>query len=225
MSGFRRSESVASSGPREENPAICGAGGSGLPVVSVGCRATVMAGLAATFALSSRASGALTCTVGMTCWSGSVEEGVTLTRIMPTPPARFTSALLAVRSTTPRSQTTIFPATFAGSRVFGPQRAGAVGGVAAAAVSARTTGLAGTPARMIEAPRYLVPSENSAVPCSSLLNVLAATVVSHGAPWFTVLAVGPELPAEAATKTPADAAERKARATGSVVVVVLPEIE
>ena len=44
-------------------------------------------------------------------------------------------------------------------------------------------------------------------------------------PWLTVLAVGPELPAEAATKIPAEAAERNAMATGSVVVEVEPEIE
>jgi len=42
---------------------------------------------------------------------------------------------------------------------------------------------------------------------------------------LTVLGVGPELPADAATKMPADVADRKARDTGSVVVVALPEIE
>ena len=75
------------------------------------------------------------------------------------------------------------------------------------------------------APRYLLPSSNSTVPCSSVEKELAATVVSHGAPWLTVLGVGPEFPADAATKIPAEAAERKARETGSVVVEVLPEIE
>jgi hypothetical protein len=60
---------------------------------------------------------------------------------------------------------------------------------------------------MSEVPRYLVPSESSTVPCSSREKVLAATVVSHGELWFTVLAVGPELPAEAETKMPAEAAE------------------
>jgi len=137
-----------------------------LPVVSVGCRATVIDGLAATFALSSSASGALTCTVGTECWSVSVEESTRLTRIMPTPPVRATSALLATRSTTPRSHTTTFPATFAGSSVLGPHSAGEVA-PAAAAFAARTTGLAGTPLRMMDAPRNLVPSENSAVPCRS----------------------------------------------------------
>jgi hypothetical protein len=41
------------------------------------------------------------------------------------PPARATSADLAVRSTTPRSQSTIFPSAFAGSRTPGPQSSGA----------------------------------------------------------------------------------------------------
>ena len=37
-------------------------------------------------------------------------------RIMPTPPAFFTARLLSVRALMPRSQATILPATFAGSR-------------------------------------------------------------------------------------------------------------
>lgn len=76
-----------------------------------------------------------------------------------------------------------------------------------------------------EAPRYLVPSSNSTVAVSSLEKVSAATVVSHGEEWLTVLAVGPELPPEAATKMPASAAARNARATGSTIVVLLPEME
>ena len=43
---------------------------------------------------------------------------------MPTPPLFWTSRLLAVRSTTPRSHTTTLPATLAGSSVPGPQRFG-----------------------------------------------------------------------------------------------------
>ena len=78
---------------------------------------------------------------------------------------------------------------------------------------------------MMLAPRNLLPSENSTVPCSSWEKLVAATVVSQGAPWLTVLAVGPELPAEAATKMPAEAAFRNAMETGSVVVSVVPEIE
>ena len=78
---------------------------------------------------------------------------------------------------------------------------------------------------MMLAPRNLLPSENSTVPCSSWEKLLAATVVTQGSPWFTVLASGPELPAEAATKIPAEAADRNARDTGSVVVDVVPEME
>ncbi len=46
-------------------------------------------------------------------------------------------------------------------------------------------------------------------------NVDAATVVTHGAGWSSVLAPGPLLPAELATKTPAFDAPRKAWATES----------
>jgi hypothetical protein len=44
---------------------------------------------------------------------------------------------------------------------------------------------------------------------------LAATVVTHGEVLSRVEAPGPELPAEAATKMPAEAAWRKAICTGS----------
>ncbi len=43
----------------------------------------------------------------------------------------------------------------------------------------------------------------------------AATVVSHGEGWLVVEAVGPLLPEEAATKTPAAAARMKASSTAS----------
>ena len=49
--------------------------------------------------------------------------------------------------------------------------------------------------------------------------VLAATVVTQGLGCSTVEAPGPELPAEAATKMPAEAAHRKASSTGSIAVV------
>ena len=163
MSGFNRSEPVASSGPREEKPAICGTGGRGSPVVSSGTSATWISGSAATFSLSARLSGALTCTVGTECLSVSIEESLRLTRIMPTPPARATSADLATRSYTPRSQTTILPVTTVASSEFGAHRAGSVA-PAAAALPLSTTGLRGTPSFIMLAPRNLVPSENSAVP-------------------------------------------------------------
>ena len=53
--------------------------------------------------------------------------------------------------------------------------------------------------------------------------MLAATVVSHGELCATVLAPGPLLPADAATKTPASAANMKLISTGSLTSSVAPE--
>ena len=53
----------------------------------------------------------------------------------------------------------------------------------------------------------------------------AATVVTHGLLCATVVAPGPLLPAEVATKTPASAAPKNAISTGSTELVRLPEIE
>src|SRR5215207_1699658 len=57
--------------------------------------------------------------------------------------------------------------------------------------------------------------------------VLAATVVSHGLLCATLPGplVSPELPAEAATKTPAAAALRNAISVGSTTYWLEPEIE
>ena len=60
---------------------------------------------------------------------------------------------------------------------------------------------------------------------ASRLCVPAATVVIHGLGWATVLAVGPLLPAEAATNTPASAAYRNAISTGSRKLVTEPLTE
>ncbi len=53
----------------------------------------------------------------------------------------------------------------------------------------------------------------------------AATVVTHGLRWSVVFAPGPELPAEADTKTPAAYASRNASSTGSLYGSLPPEIE
>ena len=53
----------------------------------------------------------------------------------------------------------------------------------------------------------------------------AATVVNQGLLCATVEAAGPELPAEAATNTPAAAAPKKAYSTASTTVVRAPLIE
>ncbi|MCY1224223.1 hypothetical protein D9M72_363690 [compost metagenome] len=225
MSGFRRSPPEARLGPREEKPATWGAGGNGSPVRSPLTRLTVSAGLAESLDFSSRLLGALTCTVGTTWLSASSELEARLTRIMPTPPFAWTSRLFAVRSTTPRSQTTTLPVTLAASSVPGPQRFAAEGASGAAASAATTTAASLTSDFMMDAPRNMLPSDTFTVPSRSLGKVDAATVVSHGEAWFTVDTAGPELPADAETNTPAAAAFRNARATGSVVLLVLPEME
>ena len=58
----------------------------------------------------------------------------------------------------------------------------------------------------------------SCTACSLILVELAATEVSQGLTWSVVLAPGPSLPADAATKTPASAANRKAISSGSSTV-------
>src|SRR3954471_20193070 len=62
-------------------------------------------------------------------------------------------------------------------------------------------------------------------PRPSRLCVPAAVVVIHGLGCATVAAVGPLLPAEALTHTPAAAAFRNASSTLFVNAVVVPEIE
>ena len=57
------------------------------------------------------------------------------------------------------------------------------------------------------------------------LCVPAATVVIQVLGWATVDVVGPLLPAEAATKTPASAANKNAISTGSRKLVWVPLIE
>ena len=54
-------------------------------------------------------------------WKSAFSElGLVFTRIMPTPPASCTARLLFTRAVTPRSQTTILPATLAGSSTATP---------------------------------------------------------------------------------------------------------
>ncbi|MCY1228492.1 hypothetical protein D9M72_408130 [compost metagenome] len=223
MSGFRRSPLAARVGPREENPAICGTGGGSRPVVSVDTRLAVNVASAPTASLM---AGSSRWTVGTLCRSTSSELGVRLTRTMPTPPAWATVMLFAVRSTTPRSQTTILPAVLAGSKVPGAHRA-ALASTASAVLRAAASamGAFATSVDMMLAPANFSPLDNSTVPRRLLLWVEAATLVIQGAAWFTVLAAGPELPADAATKIPAAAAFRKAMDTGSTVELLVPEME
>jgi hypothetical protein len=71
----------------------------------------------------------------------------------------------------------------------------------------------------------VTPLPSVTEPWPSRLCVPAATVVIHGLGWATVPVVGPLLPAEAETKTPAFAANRNAISAGSAKFVVVPLIE
>src|SRR5512132_4288528 len=135
---------------------------------------------------------------------------------MPFPPARFTSADLSTRETTPRSQTTIFPAALARLRVFGAQTVASSAAAEARFTDRAVTSRAGPrlPRTVVLIPAYFLPLPRTTVPAYGA-TVLAATVVTHGVTWFAVDAPGPALPAEVATKMPADAADRNARSTGS----------
>ena len=72
---------------------------------------------------------------GSECRSAETPLWPKLVSTMAAPPARLTSALLATRSLTPRSQTTTLPAALAGSSVPAKQRR-ASSAVAAASFTA-----------------------------------------------------------------------------------------
>src|SRR6478736_1132368 len=142
---------------------------------------------------------------------------------MPMPPASCTARLLLTRSLVPRSHSTILPATLAGSSTGVPpfhevekHNAAAEAlapGRAAAVESMKGAGPAEAAAS--EMPLTVLPLPSVTEPTEVRLCVPAATVVSHGPGCATVLAVGPLLPADAATNTPASAAYMKAISTGS----------
>ena len=69
-----------------------------------------------------------------------------------------------------------------------------------------------------------MPLPRAATPSNDRACVLAPTLVSQGteAGLPVVAAPGPELPLEVATKTPASAANRKARSSGPIVNEPLP---
>src|SRR6266545_2624254 len=211
-SGFRMSPPPAVLGPRDENPATSGAGAfrtsvafGQLPVADEPAPVTYET-IAVRAALS-------TCTAGNECRSAFVDApSTTLATITPMPPASLTAALLSTRALAgaapPRSQTTILPATFAGSSCAAPaalaekhcrSRFGSA--------PARPTAEAGTIGPetpfVIEAPANVAPLPRVSVVTPLRLCVPAATDASHGLMWATVLAVGPLLPADVATKTPA----------------------
>ncbi len=151
-----------------------------------------------------------------TAWKSALSElGVGLNCTMPTPPAFFTARLLSTRALLPRSQSTILPATLAGSSCGGLlTHCAAASSVLPAAplVRASTIG-AVTATGPVPAPWKAWPSPSVTVLVADRSWVPAATVVVHGMPLSTVDAPGPELPAEAATNTPALAALRNASST------------
>ena len=117
---------------------------------------------------------------------------------------------------TPRSQTTILPATLAGSSVPATQTDDRATETPDRLTRAAATSGAGPTLEntVVLMPAYFAPLPSTTVPAYGA-TVLAATVVSHGATWSRVDGPGPLLPAEVETKMPAEAADRKARSTGS----------
>ena len=70
-----------------------------------------------------------------------------------------------------------------------------------------------------------MPLPSVTEPAPLRLCVPAATVVIQGLGWATVDVAGPLLPADAATKMPASAANRNAISTGSRKFVEVPLME
>src|SRR3954452_18652036 len=169
-----------------------------------------------------RPSGPLKWTDGTEWVSGTVVLLVRLTMIMPTPPAAFTVALLAIRSLPPRSHSTILPATLAGSS-WPAQHWATRAGLAPAAPTALdcTSGAGPTTAGDIEVPVNVRPSPSVTGAVNVRSSLPAAPVVTHGSGWFTTAPeeVRSALPAAAATNTPASAACRKASSTASLATV------
>src|SRR6201991_4064743 len=134
---------------------------------------------------------------------------------MPTPPAFFTARLLSTRLLLPRTQSTILPATLAGSSCGGvlTHCAANVGSLPGRPLVAASTSGALTPAGPVPTPWYDAPLPSVRVLVAERSCVPAATVVVHGMPLSTVPAPGPALPAEVATNTPALAAFRNDSST------------
>ncbi len=153
-----------------------------------------------------------------------IEFGDGLTITMPTPPASLTARLLSVRATTPRSQSTILPTTLAGSSEPIAHWIASMSIAVAALASSELTSGAVTATGEAESPWYTSLPIVS-VPAPSRLWVPAAVVMIHGLGCATVETVGPELPADAVTKTFAAAAFRNETSTELVNAVDVPLIE
>src|SRR3954468_3034987 len=237
MSGLSRSP-VARLGPREEKPAMLGAstGVTGPPSLNF----AVGLAVPVTYALIASPVALSTCVAGAT-WTSATWPAPTamLAMIVPTPPASATAAGLSTRAfvgsvetETPRLQTTILPATFAESSSATPPFADLEKHCASFTVSApatpafvdRITGFRDATPGTIEVPVKVAPLPSVIVSWNAVC-VLAATVVSQGLGCATVETVGPLLPADAATNTPASSAKRNATSTEFRKLVVVPLIE
>src|SRR5690349_9108310 len=179
--------------------------------MTVACAiAAVLVGLApAMYALTARPSAATTCTAGTEWNSASVLVAapaiVSLYRIMPAPPASNTARLLSTSAMPwPRRHNTTLPATCAGSSApVGAQYSAAIGSPPALTTfAASTSGVCGSAVANDE-PLYVALLPRVVEPIPLRLCVPAATVVSQGPGCATVAVVGPLLPADVATNTPA----------------------
>ena len=201
-SGFRKSPP----GPRDENDVIA----SPCQVVFVPwVKLAVAPGWELSQLSRTSVSGLSMCTVGSQRLSVMTSSGVALYRIMPAAPPCLTEKPLSTRFG-PRWQATIFPENNPGGA--GLRHSGSLYGGA----DASTTGSGEETPPVIDAPLIDGPPVRVIVDWKVRLCVEAATVVTHGPRWSVVLAPGPELPADAATKTPAAYASRKASSTGSL---------
>src|SRR4051794_21433028 len=132
-----------------------------------------------------------------------------------------------MRSLPPRMQSTILPATTAGSSAFGWHCPAAVALTPERPDAAPSTSGAGPSARVTDAPVAVSPVDSVTVAWNERASESAATAVVHGtsdgAP--TVPAPGPVFPAELATKTPAAAALSSAACCGPNSAEVVPPID
>jgi hypothetical protein len=116
-SGLSRSPPPARSGPRDEKAAVNGAG---VVKTIVAWLILAVAPVVAAYVRTAVRSVTSRWTVGTKWKSAKMPFAATLVRIIPTPPASLTARLLSVLPFVPRSQITILPATFAGSRTAVP---------------------------------------------------------------------------------------------------------
>src|SRR5688572_13852155 len=145
--------------------------------------------------------------------------------IAPAPPAAATAPLLSTSAIPPpRLQSTILPATLAGSSTVGAQNStrDALAPASPAAVES-IRGLDPS-ALAYDAPAWIAALPSVTEPSPLRLCVPAATVVTHG-PGCATAESNPALPADVATNTPASAANRKATSTGSRKLVWDPLTE